>query len=41
MKYEECKKILNRIRFEKAIAIDEPTDESIVSHLDINSISMF
>lgn len=39
MKYEECKKIVNRIRFEKAIAVDESA-KSIANQIDIDSISM-
>ena len=38
MKYEECKKIVARIRFEKAIAVDEST-KSVASQIDINSMS--
>jgi serine/threonine-protein phosphatase 5 len=39
MKYEECKKIVTRIRFEKAIAVDEST-KSVVSQIDLSSLSM-
>ena len=41
MKHDECKKIVNRIRFEKAIAVDETTDEFTVDQIDLNSMSMF
>jgi serine/threonine-protein phosphatase 5 len=40
MKYEECKKIVTRIRFEKAIAVDESA-KSVVNQIDLNSMSMF
>ncbi len=40
MKYEECKKIVTRIRFEKAIAVDEST-KSVVNQIDLSSMSMF
>ena len=39
MKYEECKKIVTRIRFEKAIAVDEST-KSVVNQIDLSSMSM-
>ncbi len=39
MKYEECKKIVTRIRFEKAIAVDESA-KSIVNQIDLSSMSM-
>ncbi|CAF0892056.1 unnamed protein product [Didymodactylos carnosus] len=37
VKYEECKKIVTRIRFEKAISVDE-TNTSVSSQIDINSM---
>ena len=40
MKYEECKKIVTRIRFEKAIAVDEST-KSVVNQIDLNTMSKF
>jgi serine/threonine-protein phosphatase 5 len=40
MKYEECKKIVTRIRFEKAIAVDE-SNNSVVNQIDLSSMSMF
>ncbi len=40
MKYEECKKIVTRIRFEKAIAVDE-SNKSVVNQIDLSSMSMF
>ncbi len=40
MKYEECKKIVTRIRFEKAIAVDESA-KSVVSQIDLSTMSMF
>jgi serine/threonine-protein phosphatase 5 len=40
IKYEECKKIVTRIRFEKAIAVDEST-RSVVSQIDLSSMSMW
>jgi hypothetical protein len=39
MKYEECKKIVTRIRFEKAIAVDEST-KSVANQIEINTMSM-
>jgi len=39
MKYEECKKIVTRIRFEKAIAVDESAT-SVTNQIDINSMSI-
>ena len=38
MKYEECKKIVTRIRFEKAIAVDESA-KSVANQIDLNSMS--
>ena len=38
MKYEECKKIVTRIRFEKAIAVDEST-KSVANQIEINTMS--
>jgi serine/threonine-protein phosphatase 5 len=38
MKYEECKKIVMRIRFEKAIAVDE-SEKSVANQIDLNSMS--
>ncbi|CAF3958619.1 unnamed protein product [Rotaria sp. Silwood2] len=38
-KYEECKKIVTRIRFEKAIAVDE-SGESAVNKIDLSSMSI-
>ena len=38
MKYDECKKIVMRIRFEKAIAVDEST-KSVANQIDLNSMS--
>jgi hypothetical protein len=40
MKYEECKKIVTRIRFEKAIAVDESA-KSVANQIEINTMSMF
>jgi len=40
MKYEECKKIVTRIRFEKAIAVDESA-KSVVNQIDLNAMSKF
>jgi hypothetical protein len=40
MKYEECKKIVNRIRFEKAIACDESA-KSVVNQIELPTMSMF
>lgn len=37
MKYEECKKIVTRIRFEKAIAVDDSA-KSIVNQIDLTSM---
>lgn len=37
MKYEECKKIVARIRFEKAIAIDDSA-KSVVNQIDLTSM---
>lgn len=39
-KYEECKKIVTRIRFEKAIAVDE-SSKSVASQIDINAMSKY
>ncbi|CAF0936297.1 unnamed protein product [Adineta steineri] len=39
LKYEECKKIVTRIRFEKAIAVDEST-KSVVNQIDLNSMTI-
>jgi serine/threonine-protein phosphatase 5 len=39
MKYEECKKIVTRIRFEKAIAVDESV-KSVANQVDLSSMSM-
>ncbi|CAF1434340.1 unnamed protein product [Adineta ricciae] len=39
MKYEECKKIVTRIRFEKAIAVDESA-KSVVNQIDLNSMTV-
>ena len=38
MKYEECKKIVTRIRFEKAIAVDDST-KSMANQIDLTSMS--
>ena len=38
VKYEECKKIVTQIRFQKAIAVDESA-KSVVNQIDINSMS--
>jgi len=40
LKYEECKKIVTRIRFEKAIAVDESA-KSVVNQIDLNSMSKY
>ena len=40
MKYEECKKIVTRIRFEKAIAVDE-SSKSVVNQIELPAMSMF
>jgi serine/threonine-protein phosphatase 5 len=40
MKYEECKKIVTRIRFEKAIAVDESA-KSVANQIDLSTMSMF
>jgi serine/threonine-protein phosphatase 5 len=39
MKYDECKKIVTRIRFEKAIAVDD-SSKSVVNQIDLNSMSL-
>ena len=39
MKYEECKKIVARIRFEKAIAVDD-SSKSVANQIDFSSMSM-
>ncbi len=39
VKYEECRKIVTRIRFEKAIAVDEST-KSVANQIDLSSMSM-
>ncbi|CAF3518149.1 unnamed protein product [Rotaria sp. Silwood1] len=39
MKYEECKKIVTRIRFEKAIAVDEST-KSVANQIEINTMTI-
>jgi len=39
MKYEECKKIVTRIRFEKAIAVDDSA-KSVANQVDLSSMSM-
>ena len=40
MKYEECKRIVTRIRFEKAIAVDESA-KSVANQIEIDSMSIF
>jgi serine/threonine-protein phosphatase 5 len=40
VKYEECKKIVTRIRFEKAISVDESA-KSVVNQIDLNGMSKF
>jgi hypothetical protein len=40
MKYEECKKIVTRIRFEKAIAVDDAA-KSVANQIDLASMSMY
>jgi serine/threonine-protein phosphatase 5 len=39
IKYEECKKIFTRIRFEKAIAVEDSA-KSVVSQIDLSTMSM-
>ncbi len=39
VKYEECKKIVTRIRFEKAIAVDESA-KSVANQIEIHTMSM-
>jgi len=39
IKYEECKKIVTRIRFEKAIAVEDSA-KSVVSQIDLSTMSM-
>ncbi|CAF0831245.1 unnamed protein product [Didymodactylos carnosus] len=39
IKYEECKKIVTRIRFEKAISVEE-TNKSVANQVDISSITI-
>lgn len=38
VKYEECKKIVTQIRFQKAIAVDEST-KSVANQIEINTMS--
>ena len=38
MKYKECEKIVTRIRFEKAIAVDESV-KSVANQIDLTSMS--
>ena len=38
LKYEECKKIVTRIRFQKAIAVDD-TAKSVVNQIKIDEMS--
>ncbi len=38
LKYEECKKIVTRIRFEKAIAVDESA-KSVANQIEIHTMS--
>ena len=40
VKYEECKKIVNQIRFQKAIAVDESA-KSVANQIDLNAMSKF
>ena len=40
MKHDECKKIVTRIRFEKAIAVDESA-KSVVNQIDLSSMRRF
>ncbi|CAF1014459.1 unnamed protein product [Rotaria magnacalcarata] len=39
MKYEECKKVVTRIRFEKAIAVDE-SSKSVANQIEINTMTV-
>ncbi|CAF4173376.1 unnamed protein product [Rotaria magnacalcarata] len=39
-KYEECKKVVTRIRFERAIAVGE-SRQYVVNQIDANSMSTF
>lgn len=40
MKYDECKKIVARIRFEKAIAVDDSA-KSVVNQIDLPGMRKF
>ncbi|CAF4273030.1 unnamed protein product [Rotaria sp. Silwood2] len=39
MKYEECKKVVTRIRFEKAIAVDE-SSKSVANQIEMNTMTV-
>lgn len=38
MKYKECEKIVKRIAFEKAIAVEDSAKRSIMDQIDVNSM---